>query len=97
MTWAPFDPKDCKLLEAAYASGTGALFLTKDLTFNAGYDPQGGLGIHDRPKRTRFFRTPSACPTPGKLSADNASMTRGDPRGELSRPDGKEASLRQDK
>eukprot|EP00667_Euglena_gracilis_P008044 EG_transcript_8141 len=38
LTWAPFDPKDCALLESAYHSGKAKLFSTKDLTFNVGFD-----------------------------------------------------------
>jgi hypothetical protein len=38
LTWAAFDPVDCKLLETAYSSSSATLFSTKDLTFNKGFD-----------------------------------------------------------
>eukprot|EP01062_Namystynia_karyoxenos_P054967 TRINITY_DN455_c0_g1_i1.p1 TRINITY_DN455_c0_g1~~TRINITY_DN455_c0_g1_i1.p1 ORF type:complete len:650 (+),score=228.05 TRINITY_DN455_c0_g1_i1:93-2042(+) len=38
-SWKNYDPTDAKLLEAAYQSGP-PVFLTKDLTFNKGYDSQ---------------------------------------------------------
>eukprot|EP01012_Entosiphon_sulcatum_P014903 TRINITY_DN19924_c0_g1_i1.p1 TRINITY_DN19924_c0_g1~~TRINITY_DN19924_c0_g1_i1.p1 ORF type:complete len:577 (+),score=93.68 TRINITY_DN19924_c0_g1_i1:233-1963(+) len=41
--WAPYDPKDCSLLEDAYKGGT-KLLTTTDLTFNKGY---GSLYIFD--------------------------------------------------